>query len=389
MTTENITWRRRALLLTTVSPHRPRQGDAWRAYGLLQGLMRVADVTVVQWGGESTPEHRVVPDAPVAKAVRALRALPSGLPLSTLPYRAGFPFVPGHFGLVVGLSLKTARWALSVPAPIHVLDLADSLGLLRERLDGRAYWLRRLRLTGVEREEREWADRFTETWVASDADAEYLRKRGVEAAVVPNGAAARHEEAPWASPQMLLFVGNLGYPPNRTGLAEFVRTVWPRLFAAGYRLTLAGRGTERYRGVPGVTAHGLAEDLAPLYRASGVALNPVRVGAGSPTKVLEAMSWGRPVVGWASGFVGLSDRQREAVLAVHAPGDWLLALRRLDRRDEWEARRAAGLQAVELWGDAQAARFRTLLDRHGSTTLGGLGTVTVGVVGTQAHDGSP
>jgi glycosyltransferase involved in cell wall biosynthesis len=387
MTTENITWRPRALLLTTVSPHRPRQGDAWRAYGLLQGLMRVADVTVVQWGGESTPEHRVVPDAPVAKAVRALRALPSGLPLSTLPYRAGFPFVPGHFGLVVGLSLKTARWALSVPAPIHVLDLADSLGLLRERLDGRAYWLRRLRLTGVEREEREWADRFTETWVASDADAEYLRKRGVEAAVVPNGAAARHE-APWVSPRNLLFVGNLAYPPNRTGLAEFVRTVWPHLFAAGYCLTLAGRGTERYRGVPGVVARGLVDDVAPLYQACGVAVSPVRVGAGSPTKVLEALSWGRPVVGWESGFAGLSDQQRGAVLAVNTPEDWLAALRRLERRDEWEARRDAGLRAVELWGEAQASRFRTLLDPHSSTTFAGPGTVTVGAAATKAHDES-
>ncbi len=374
--------RPRALLLTTVSWHNPRQGDAWRVYGLQRGLAEVAEVTVVQWGGDPADSHRVTADPAWLKGLRALLALPSGPPLATLPYRAGFPFVPGRFDLVVGFSLKTARWALRIPAPVRVLDLADSLGLLAGRLKGQAFWLRRLRLWGIAEEERTWAARFTETWVAAADDAEYLRTRGVAARVVPNGAAERRQ-TPWVSPRRLVFVGNLAYPPNRVGLSEFLRVVWPRLARAGYHLDLVGRGTERFRAVAGVTAHGLVEDVQAVYASVGAALSPVRIGAGSPTKVLEALSWGRPVVGWRTGFSGLTAAQQAAVIPVDGAEDWLPALRRLDDRGEWEARQEAGLAAVELWGEAQAAGFRRLLSACFSTSLDGLGTVTMGAERTE------
>ena len=366
----------RALLLTTVNPEDPRQGDAWRVQGLLRGLLAVADTTVVQWGGMPGGGHRIVPDSMAAQAIRATRSILSGPPLSTLPYRTGFPLIPGRYDIVAGYPLKVARWALRVPAAIRVLDLTDSLGLLRERLSEFGYIGARLRLYGVGHEEIAWGRRFTEAWVASADDAEYLRERDLPTVVVPNGS-AWHVDLPWVSPKQLLFVGNLRYPPNRRGLDEFLRLVWPPLGRIGFHLDVVGRGSDHLRGGRGVRGHGLVDDLEPFYRRAGVVVSPIRVGAGAPTKVLEALAAGRPVVAWSEGLGGLTPAQREGVLAVDGAPDWILALQRLQDRAVWDALHTAGLGAVDRWGEAQRARLEILLTRHFSTRDDGTGRVSV------------
>ncbi|MCL8208181.1 MAG: glycosyltransferase family 4 protein [Actinomycetia bacterium] len=353
----------RLLLLTGADPVAPSQGDEWRAHGLLRGLLALGEVTVVQWGGARRGSHRYVPLGRGEWVRRAVRGLGAGPPLVLAPFRADRPAVPGRFDLVAVYPLKLAPWAFDVDARVRVLDLADSLGLLAARLKGRGTWAARVRLYGVAAAEAAWARRFDEVWVAAEADAAWLRARGVAPRVVPNGV-PEIRPLGWQDPRQLLFVGNLAYPPNRLGLADFLRRVWPELARAGYRLTAVGRGTEGIR-APGVAGKGWVPDVRPYYAAAGAVVAPIRVGAGTPTKVLEALAFGRPVVAWAEGVGGLTEAQRAAVLTVAEPGEWRDALAALADRGEWERRVAAGLGAVEPWGAAQAARLTALLGIDG------------------------
>jgi glycosyltransferase involved in cell wall biosynthesis len=348
------------LLLTGADPVEPSQGDEWRAHGLWRGLQAVGDVTVVQWGGVYRGTHRYVPLGRGEWVRRALRGMVGGPPLALAPFRLDRPPLAGSFDLVAVYPLKLAPWAFDVAARIRVLDLADSLGLLAARLRGPGTWSARLRLCGVAGAEADWARRFDEVWVAAEADAAWLRARGVAPRVVPNGVAAVLPLG-WQDPKRLLFVGNLAYPPNRLGLADFLRRVWPPLARSGFVLTAVGRGTERVL-APGVRGVGWVPDVRPYYEAAGAVVAPIRMGAGTPTKVLEAMAYGRPVVAWAEGVAGLSAAQRAAVMAVDTPGQWRTALETLADRAEWDRRVRTGLRAVEPWGDAQAARLAALLD---------------------------
>jgi len=104
----------------------------------------------------------------------------------------------------------------------------------------------------------------------------------------------------------LLFVGTLGYPPNTDAAMLLIRDILPALrLQVPVRLDIAGTGAPPAlvalaAGAPDVTLHGFVEDLAPLYAAADMVAAPLRFGAGTPIKLLEAFAHRCPVV--ATGF---------------------------------------------------------------------------------------
>lgn len=353
--------RLRILLLTAIDPSKPFQGDQWRAFGLWKGLKEYGDVTVVQWGGQQPESHKYIPMSTLSKLLAVTK---SGIPISTAPYRSGHPPVTGHWDLVAGFQLKAATWALTVPAALHLLDLTDSLGYLREMLkSSQGTVLTRLKLFGVTSEEVELGRQFDECWVAAEPDAIWLQSRGLFATVVPNGVRTRCQLPP-GDPKQLLFVGNLRYLPNQLGLKHFLRVVWPRLKALQFSLHLVGKGTG-YISEPRVIGHGFVEDLQPFYKGCGIVISPVSVGAGTPNKVLEGLAHSRPVVGWTKGLKGLSETQRAGVVGVETATDWVRTLRAMQDVRRLEHMGQLGLATVEPWGDPQAEQIGKLLKTHG------------------------
>lgn len=101
----------------------------------------------------------------------------------------------------------------------------------------------------------------------------------------------------------VLFVGSRSHLPNHDGIAWFLRTTWPRVVAArpDARLRLVGVGgwedlAPRYAHLDGVDFVGRVEDLAQEYTRARVCISPVREGGGSKIKIIEAASYGRPVI---------------------------------------------------------------------------------------------
>ncbi len=388
------------LLLTAVDPAQPTQGDQWRALGLLRGLQAAGDVYTVVWGGVSAAGNTAIrrgssaadmPEPPAgsrpgpalverhsypvgAKLLSAARNIVTVPPVSTLPYRRRFPPVPpGPWDLVAAFQLKAARWALSVPAAIHLLDLTDSLGYLAGQYR-RAGWIGAwLRMAGIGREETALGRRFAECWVSAEPDRAWLARRGLASHVIPNSA-PEVDPLPPADPNRLLFAGNLRYPPNRRGLRYFLREVWPALAAAGFHLSVAGTGSEAIRGY-NVQGHGRVADLRSLYETHGTIVCPVRLGSGTPLKILEAFGYGRPVVADSGGVRGLAPEQANALFAVSCPQEWHEALARLRDPDIWATAAEVGPRVVATPGTAEARRITELLSGTGGSyrSVGGEG----------------
>jgi len=156
-----------------------------------------------------------------------------------------------------------------------------------------------------------------QVWVCSDLDRARLRERlGLDGVrVVPNTAPIPRVPLPpaGAEPFTFLFVGPLGYFPNRAGVEWFCEQVVPALRSLTrrpFRVRVVGKNpwTDRVRFAdygPDVDALGFVPDLTPHYADAGAVVVPIHAGGGTRIKVLEAFARRRPVISTPMGVEGL------------------------------------------------------------------------------------
>jgi hypothetical protein len=107
-------------------------------------------------------------------------------------------------------------------------------------------------------------------------------------------------------PGRCIFVGS-GALPNADGIRWFLEECWPlvRARVANATLDVCGTVCLRVTQAPaGVRLLGLVERLEDAYAEATLALAPLRVGSGLKVKVVEALSYGLPVVTTSVGAQG-------------------------------------------------------------------------------------
>lgn len=229
-----------------------------------------------------------------------------------------------------------------------------------------------------------WKPRFTRRLSAtlSQASVVFLAKEqdrftGMAAPqiVVPN--------VPFATPdtaaiialeetaETLLFVGIASHRPNLAGVTWFLRACWPAIRAARPTATFRIVGLGDWSALPadltaqpGVQVVGTVEDLAAEYALARAAICPIREGAGSQIKVIEACAFARPVVttAFASGGFGPAIEAALSV-ATDAPG-FVQACIDLLADPARAARQGATLHQLQ-----QATHSRDAVERLIVTTL--------------------
>jgi glycosyltransferase involved in cell wall biosynthesis len=123
----------------------------------------------------------------------------------------------------------------------------------------------------------------------------------------------------------LMFIGSFRHLPNIDGVLWFVNEVFPRirrhlpqaqLFIVGSDPTpeiLALNGD-------GIVVTGYVKDTSPYFLNCRVFVAPLRYGAGVKGKVIEAASYGLPVVTTQLGAEGLNLKNGKNVLIADDPG---------------------------------------------------------------------
>jgi glycosyltransferase involved in cell wall biosynthesis len=207
------------------------------------------------------------------------------------------------------------------PGNTWVLSLHNAESLLKRRLAAVSTGSRKLlynaEATALAKLERHYATAFDHVVTVSDKERELFARLNPSTVTIPNGVGPRPQPKPRSphDPLRLLFVGSLNYEPNREGLEWFAREVLPRVEAEVEAVGPGRRGPE----LPGITYLGRVEDLEPVYARADAAIVPLRAGAGSRLKVLEALALGVPLISTTLGAEGydLTDGEN-ALLAEDA-----------------------------------------------------------------------
>jgi glycosyltransferase involved in cell wall biosynthesis len=148
---------------------------------------------------------------------------------------------------------------------------------------------------------------------ASSLDAAGIAARAGldEVAVVPNAVPIPEAVPPPPGADRLLFVGNLTYEPNIVAARLLAEEILPDVRARREGATLELVGSPAASVVtlarhPGVDVAGAVPDIATHYATADVVVVPLRHGAGTRIKVLEAFGHRRPVVATPTAVAGLA-----------------------------------------------------------------------------------
>jgi len=139
-----------------------------------------------------------------------------------------------------------------------------------------------------------------------------------------------------SSPFRVTFVGGMHWPPNAEGISWFSQVVWPQVARAVpfSVLTLIGKGAPkklRTDNLAQIEIAGYVGDLTKYLSETAVFIVPLRSGAGMRVKILDAWSWGLPIVSTSLGAEGINISAGEDLLIADDAPSFADALVRILR----------------------------------------------------------
>jgi glycosyltransferase involved in cell wall biosynthesis len=172
-----------------------------------------------------------------------------------------------------------------------------------------------------------------QVWVCSRDEQMALAPLGLGGSirVVPNGVDTSYfhpanPDPPDNGPPVVVFTGAMGYAPNSDGVMYFIREILKplRKRVPGVRFRVVGKDPSDAlvrvsREDPGVEITGAVPDVRPFVWTSDAYVVPLRLGAGTRLKVLEAFAMGVPVVSTTQGAEGIDAEPGQHFLLADTP----------------------------------------------------------------------
>ncbi|MCC6190123.1 MAG: glycosyltransferase [Anaerolineales bacterium] len=384
----------KVLILSTWFPYPLNQGSTIRAYHLIQAVARQHETALLSfedipvqpdWLGHMRAvcgQVEVVPRRPFARSPmkRALGLLsprPSAVVAGYAPeMSARVRALAARWApdAVFALTFVTAPYALEVHGVKRIADVDNlTAPMLLEAFRAAGTPLERLRRFAAYRKfqsyERELFSQFDLCLVVSERDrralAEYVPLRPSQIGLVPNGVDLEHHRPGLFErrPASLVYNGALTYAANYDAVRYFLERIFPQVKQAVSQATLTVTGATQgvalseLPGAESVEFTGYLDDIRAVVGRSAVCVVPLRQGAGTRLKILEAMALGTPVVSTSKGAEGLDVVDGQHLLVADTPGDFAAQTIRL--LQDAPLRRTLAQQALQRvrrcygWHDIQ------------------------------------
>lgn len=188
------------------------------------------------------------------------------------------------------------------------------------------------------------------TTVVSSTEFEILKELNVERVVhLPFSREISPSKVPFESRSGLIFVGGFQHNPNIDAVKYFVFEIMPLLRKSIPDLVfnIAGSNTpnEIYDlACNDIKVHGFVEDLEYLLSTMRLNVAPLRYGAGTKGKVVQALSNSLPTVGTTIAFEGMNMVDMLPDLVANTPKDFSKAILQIYQSSEkWDDASRIGL----------------------------------------------
>jgi len=248
------------------------------------------------------------------------------------------------FDAVLAFSSSMAPLALEVPARRRVLDFVDfDSRKWAESVNNARWpmkWVYRTEAKRLARREREWMTGFDASVLCTPREAELVSdptlRRGLH--VIETGAACGTPTAesdtpgghatasgPLPSEPVVGFLGAMDYEPNVDGVCWFAEQIWPLIVEnrPDARLLIVGRSPAKVvRDLADgkrIEVTGTVPAVEPYLRRMRVMVAPLRLARGLQTKVLTAMTAGRPCVVTPCVVEGIGAQAGQDLLVAGSP----------------------------------------------------------------------
>ena len=397
----------RILVLSSATPYPPHGGGYARMYAILRHLARDHAVDLLALARPADLAHR----GALERVCRRVHLLPAPTPpaglrrwaaaLKHLVRLQAYPVDPGIARRVEGIlqdgyDVIQVENVYMMPYVRRVRDAARALDIFG--LGSAGLWRDVRAATGpvavlraavtrlkAKRVERSLRSRFDAVYVVSEQDRAYLTSVDprLPVHVVPNGVDTRHfapAPEPTQPPVDLVFTGAMDYTANEDAVLFFHRAIYPRIRdrLGEARFWVVGRDPgprlAALAADPTITVTGEVEDVRPYLARATVVVAPIRLGAGTRIKILEALAMAKAVVATPAAAEGLRLVPGEELVVAAAP----------------EAFADAG---VRLAGDAaarqrlgRAGRARVEAEYDWEITLAPLTRAVAGLAGRRPSD---
>ena len=316
----------RIAFVTSRFPFPVEKGDKLRAFHQIRLLSRHHEVHLVAISHHKISEKHLEAMAPYCATVKVFYInrwlLPfqliigwlGGLPLQvsyfldrTIKRQVQYHIISLNPDQVICQLIRASTYVRALPFK-KTLDYMDVFSVGMQQLAkkygvfGFPFKWEAKRLAAYERTIYKDFDKHT---IISHQDRERLKLVSSEqVAVIPNGvdnSFLHHRKNPHPAYD-LVFVGNLGYGPNKAAVEILVNEVLPLLQKKGLQLKVLIAGARpaarvrRLRSKKNVTVLGWVEDIREAYGDGRIFVAPMFSGLGLQNKILEAMAMGLPCV---------------------------------------------------------------------------------------------
>jgi glycosyltransferase involved in cell wall biosynthesis len=127
------------------------------------------------------------------------------------------------------------------------------------------------------------------------------------------------------------FLGGLHWPPNAEGILWFAQHAFPQVRAQipDAMLTVIGKNPPAGLEGEGVEVTGYVDNPLSYLAETAVFIVPLHAGGGMRVKILDAWSWGLPVVSTTIGAEGIETQHEQNILIANTAQDFAQAVIRV------------------------------------------------------------
>lgn len=331
-------------------PFPTEKGDKLRAFNQLKVLSKHFDITLFALSHEKVKNSDLEKVKPFCSSITVyrLRILPviwnlfvtvfNGKPLQAGYYYNGraqrlinkkiAALKPDHIYCQL---LRTAAYAFDTDIP-KTLDYQDVFSKGVERRIPSANFLMKIlfafEMRRLRKYERIVFDKFDNKTIISKPDRDCIPHENKEQIVIiPNGVDQEYFK-PYKTKKItdLVFIGNMGYPPNIDCAEYLVNKVLPLIHRKYPEiiLTLAGATPHtRVRALASekVVVTGWVDDIREYYAGARIFLAPMQLGTGLQNKLLEAMAMRLPCITSTLCNAALLGSEGKEILIGNTPAE--------------------------------------------------------------------